>query len=183
MAPVSTIKEVFFPATTPSTLSSELMFGTRPGGLEPGLHHCNNSHRVGLGFFLGEVGMSPDVPRHPCGHSTLQVWAVGTSPGVPGRPWGQSIFQCPHWPQVGHAFGGAAGVGMPLPSVLNSLHRKQGPGMGGLKSRSGMTWARLISFLNCCRQKGIFSFSLMFLFSLSLLLSINTLKPTSRKSL
>ena len=150
MAPVSTIKEVFFPASTPSTLSSELMFETRARGLEPGPHHWNNSRRVGLGFW-GEVGISPESP---------------------GRPWGQSIFQCPHWPQVGHAFGGAAGVGMPLPSVLNSLHRKQGPGMGGLKSRSGMTWARLISSLNCCRQKSIFSCSLMIFFSLSLLLPI-----------
>ena len=147
---MSTIKEVFFPATTPSTLSSELMFGTRAEWLEPGPHHWNNSRRVGLGFWA-ELGISPEASGHP---------------------WGHSIFQCPHWPQVGHAFEGATGLGMPLPSVLKWLHRKQGPGVGGLKSRSGMTWARLISSLNCCHQKGIFIFFLTFFFSLSLLLSI-----------
>ena len=107
---MSTIKEVFFPATTPSTLSSELMFGTRAEWLEPGPHHWNNSRRVGLGFWA-ELGISPEASGHP---------------------WGHSIFQCPHWPQVGHAFEGAAGVGMPLPSVLKWLHRKQGPGVGAL---------------------------------------------------
>ena len=131
MAPVSTIKEVFFPATTLSTLSSELVFGTRARGLEPGPRHWNNSCRVGLGFW-GEVGSSPEAPGRPCGHSTLQLWEVGTSPGVPGRPWGQSIFQCLHWPQVGHAFVGTVSLGMPLPSVLKWLHRKQGPGVGAL---------------------------------------------------
>ena len=92
---MSAIKEVFFPATTPSTLSSELMSGTQAGGLEPRPHYWNNFCGVGLGFW-GEVVISPEALGHPCGHSTLQVWEMGTSPGVPGRPWGQSIFQSPH---------------------------------------------------------------------------------------
>ena len=166
---MSTIKEVFFPATTPSILSSELMFGTRAGGLEPGPPHWNNSHRVGLGFW-GEVGISPEAPGCPFGHSTLQVWEVGTFPGVPGRPWGQSIFQCPHWPQV--AYVQVRGLGHAFAQCPDWLNQKQGPGGVGLKPHSGMTWARLISSLNCCHQKGIFSFSLRFFFSLSLLLSI-----------
>ena len=127
MAPVSTIKEDFFPATTPSTLSSELVFRTRAGGLECGPRHWNNSCRVGLGF-REEVGISSDAPGRPCGHSTLQVWEVGTSPGVPGNPWGQSIFQCPHWPQVGHAFVGGPRVWTCLCQCPDWLHWKQGPG-------------------------------------------------------
>ena len=91
MAPVSTIKEILFPATTPSTLSSELKFGARAGGLEPEPCHWNNCPRVGLGFW-GEVGISPEAPGRPCGHSTLQVWEVGTSPGVPRHPWGDPHF-------------------------------------------------------------------------------------------
>ena len=170
---MSTIKEVFFPATTLSTLSSELVFGTRARGLEPGPRHWNNSCRVGLGFW-GEVGISPEAPGHPCGHSTLQVWEVGTSPGVPGRPWGQSIFQCPHWPQVGHAYVQGRGLGHAFAQCPDWLHQKQGSEQWGvgLKSWSGMTWARLISSFNYCCQKGIFSFSLMVFFSLSLLLSV-----------
>ena len=170
MAPVSTIKEVFFLPSTPSTLSSKLVFGTRAERLEPRPCHWNNFRRVGLGFW-GEVGISPEVPRRPCGHSTLQVWEVGTSPGVPGHPWGQSIFQCPHWPQVGHAFVGGRWFGHAFAQCPDWLHQKQGLG-GGLKPRSGVTWARLISSLNCCHQKGIFRFSLTFFFFLSLLLSI-----------
>ena len=92
---MSTIKDIFSPATSPSTLSSELMSGTRARGLEPGPCHWNNSRRVGLGFW-GEVRISPGAPGRPCGHSTLQVWEVGTSLQVPGCPQGQSIFQCPH---------------------------------------------------------------------------------------
>ena len=46
---MSTIKEVFFPATTPSTLSSELVSGTQSGGLEPG-PVVGITHSVGLGF-------------------------------------------------------------------------------------------------------------------------------------
>ena len=92
---MSTIKEVFSPATTPYTISSELMSRIWAGGLEPRPCHWNNSHRVGLGFW-GEVGISPGAPGCPCRHSTLQVWEVGTSPRVPGHPYGQSIFHCPH---------------------------------------------------------------------------------------
>ena len=47
MAPVSTIKEIFFLATTPSTLSSELVFRTQARGLEP---------RPGLGTTFVELG-------------------------------------------------------------------------------------------------------------------------------
>ena len=126
---MSTIKEVFFPATTSSILSSELMFGTRAGGLEPGPPYWNNSHRVGLGFW-GEVGISPEVPERPYGHSTLQVWEVGTSPGVPGRPWEQSIFQCPHWPQVWHAFVGGRWFGHAFAQCPDRLHWKQCPVVG-----------------------------------------------------
>ena len=147
---MSTRKEVFSPATIPSTLSSEPVSRTWARGLEPGSRHWNNSCRVGLGFGR-EVGTSAgapecpcghsilqvwggrDLPRgtsaslgtihlpslgdrdlapgHPCGHSILQVWGgVGTSPGAPGPPWGQSIFQCPHFPQVGHTFAGGLWV-------------------------------------------------------------------------
>ena len=127
MAPVSIIKEVFFPATTLSALSSELVSGTQAGGLEHGPHHWNNSHSVGLGFW-GEVGISPGVLGCLCGHSILQVWEVGTSPGASGHPWGQSIFQCPHWPQVGHAFVGGLGFGHAFAQCPDWLHRKQGPG-------------------------------------------------------
>ena len=154
-----TIKEIFSPATTPPNLSSKLVSRTRASGLEPRSRHWNNSHRARLGF-RGEVGISPGAPGHPCGHSTLQVWEVGTSPGVPGNPWGQSIFQCPHQPQFGYAFVGGriVGLGMSLPSGLTGCigSRVQG---AGLKSWSEMTWAGLISSLNCCCQKGIFSFS------------------------
>ena len=168
---MSTIKEVFFLATTSSTLSSKLVFRTWARELEPGSCHWNNSCRAGLRFWE-EVGISPEAPGHPCGHFTLQVWEVGTSPGLPGHPWGQSIFQCPHWPQVGHAFVGGHRLGMLLPSVLTGCIRSRARGRGGLKPRSGMTWASLISCLTCYRQKGIFSFSLTFFFSLSLLLPI-----------
>ena len=167
---MSTIKEVFFPATILSTLSSELMSGTWAGRLEPGPRHWNKSCRAGLGFW-GEVEISPGVPGCPCRHSTLQVWEVGNSPGVPGRPWRQSIFQCPLWPQVGHAFVGGRGFGQVLPSVLTGCigsrvwrGRVLSPGLG--------LGRRLISSLSCCCQKGIFHFSLTVFFSLSLLLSI-----------
>ena len=125
MAPASTIKEVFFPATTPSTLSSELVSRTQASGLQPGPRHWSNSRRVGLGFW-GEVEISPGVPGRPWGQSTLQAWEVGTSPGVPGRPWGQSIFQCPHWPQVEHAFLGGCGFEHAFSQCPDWLHLKQG---------------------------------------------------------
>ena len=67
---------------------------------------------------------------------------------------------------------GAAGLGMPLPSVLTGCIGSRVAEGGVLKPRSGMTWARLISSFNYCCQKGIFSFSLMVFFSLSLLFSI-----------
>ena len=67
---------------------------------------------------------------------------------------------------------GAAGLGMPLPSVLTGCIGSRVAEGGVLKPRSGMTWASLISSLNCCRQKGIFSFSLTLFFSFSLLLAI-----------
>ena len=142
MALVSTIKEVFFLATTSSTLSSKLVFRTWARELEPGSCHWNNCCRAGLRFWE-EVGISPEAPGHPCGHFTLQVWEVGTSPGVPGNPWGQSIFQCPHQPQFGYAFVGGriVGLGMSLPSGLTGCigSRVQGGGGGGLKPCSGMT--------------------------------------------
>ena len=125
MAPASTIKEVFFPATTPSTLSSELVSGTQASGLQPGPRHWSNSRRVGLGFW-GEVEISPGVPGCPWGQSTLQAWEVGTSPGVPGRPWGQSIFQCPHWPQLEHALVGDCVFEHALSQCPDWLHLKQG---------------------------------------------------------
>ena len=72
---MSTIKEVFFPATTPSTLSSELVSGTWAGGLEPRPHRWNNSHRVGLGIG-GEVGILSRGAR-------LSLWTFH-SPGLGG---------------------------------------------------------------------------------------------------
>ena len=172
MAPVSTVKEVFFPATTPSTLSSELVFGTRARGLEPRPHHWNNSRRVGLGFW-GEVGISPEAPGRPCGHSTLQVWEVGTSPGVTGVPGESPSFSVP----IGHRLGCFCGdrkFGHAFAQCPDSaLEAGSGAWAGArFKPHSGMTWARLISSLNCCCQKDIFSFSLTFFFYLSLLLPI-----------
>ena len=143
---MSTMKETFLPATIPSTLSSELVSRTRArvggGGLEPGFHHWINFHRVGLEFW-GELG---------------------TFPGVPGRPWGQSTFQCPHWPQFRHTLVWVGGFGHAFDQCPNWL---QGPGWGGwgggrFKPQCGMTWAGLISSLNCCCQKGIFSLSQSF---------------------
>ena len=85
MAPVSIIKEVFFPVTTLSALSSELVSGTQAGGLERGPRHWNNSRSVGLGFW-GEVGISPGVPGCLFRHSILQVWEVGPLQGHQGAP-------------------------------------------------------------------------------------------------
>ena len=117
MAPVSTIKEVFFPATNPSTLSSELKFGARAGGLEPEPCHWNNCPRVGLGFW-GEVGISPEAPGRPCGHSTLQVWEVGTTQGCQGIPGDSPSSSVPTGHRLGMPLWGAMGLGMPLPTVL-----------------------------------------------------------------
>ena len=148
MAPVSTIKEVFFPATTPSTLSSELMFGTLARGLEPGPCHWNNSHRVGLGFWekWGFPQRRQGVPvNSPLSRSGRWGPPQGCQ-GVPGDSPPSSVL-------TGHRLGmllwGAAGLGMPLPSVLTGCIGSRVWG-AGLKPRSGMTWARLISSLNCC---------------------------------
>ena len=129
MAPVSTIKEVFFLATNPISPKFQARVWDMGWGLEPRPHHWNNSCSVGLGFW-GEVGVSPEAPGRPCGHSTLQVWEVGTTPGASGRPWGQSIFQCPHWPQVGHAFVGDRGFGHAFAQCPDRLHWKQCPVVG-----------------------------------------------------
>ena len=116
MSPVSTIKEIFFSASTLSTLSSELVFRTGAGGLEPRPRHWNDSRRVGLGFG-GEVGISSDAPGHPCGDSTLQVWE-GTRASV-----GTVHLPMSPFPQVGHAFVGGRGFGHALPSVLTGCIR------------------------------------------------------------
>ena len=131
MAPLSTIKEVFFSATTPSTLSSKFMFQIWAGGLEPRPHHWNNSRRVGLGFW-GEVGISPEAPRCPCGHSTLQVWEVGTSPGVPGHPRDSPSSSVPIGHRLGMLLWGPMGLGMPLPSVLICCIGSRVQGWGAL---------------------------------------------------
>ena len=119
MAPVSTIKEVFFLATTPSTLSSELVFGTGPGGWNPG--PIIGTTLVGLGW--GSVEKWEFPQRH-------QGVPVDIPLSRSGR-WGQSIFQCPHWPQVGHGFVGGCGFGHAFAQCPDWLHRKQGPGREG----------------------------------------------------
>ena len=89
--------------------------------------------------------------------------------GVPGDSPSSSV---PIDHRLGMLLWGAAGLGMPLSSVLTGCIGSRVRGRVGLKSQSGMTWAGLISSLNCYCQKGIFSFSLMVFFSLSLLLSV-----------
>ena len=61
-------------------------------------------------------------------------------------------------------------MGMFLSSVMTGCMGSRVWGV--LKFQSGVIWTGLISSLNCCRQKDIFSFSLMVFFSLSLLLSV-----------
>ena len=111
---MSAMKEIFFLATIPSTLSSKPVSEAWAWGLEPGSHHCNNSRRVLLGFW-GEVGTSPGAPECSCGHSILQVWGVETwHQGIPGDSPSSSV-------PIGHRLGmplwGAVGLGMPLLSV------------------------------------------------------------------
>ena len=159
------------------------MSGTQARGLEPGPCHWNNSRSVGLGFW-GEVGISPEAPERPCGHSTLQIWEVGTTQGCQGVPGDSPSSSVPTGHRLGMLLWGAVGSEMPLPSVLTGCTGTRVLGRGErLKFQSGMTWAGLISSLNCYRQKGIFSFSLTIFFSRSHLLLLNTLKATSRRSL
>ena len=119
--PVLFVKEIFCLATSPSTLTSELMSRTWAGGLEPGSHQWNSSHRVGLGV-------------------RGQAW---TPPGAPGRPCVQSIFQCPHWPQVRQALVGSHGFGHAFIQLVASERGSR----RGLKPRSGRVLATLILFL------------------------------------
>ena len=148
------------------------MFGTWARGLEPRPHHWNNSHRVGLGFW-GEVGISPDAPGHPCGHFSPGLGCWGPPQGCQGVPRDSPSSSVPTSHRLGMLLWEGTGLGMPLPSVLTGcIGSRARVGRAGLKPRSGMTWARLISSLNCCRQKSIFSCSLMIFFSLSLLLPI-----------
>ena len=156
---MSTRKEVFSPATIPSTLSSEPVSRTWARELEPGSRHWNNSCRVGLGFGR-EVVTSAGAPECPCGHSILQVW------GGRDLPRGtRASLGTVHLPVSllatgwAHLCVGAVGLGIPLPSVLIGCIRSRVWGRD-LKPWSGMTWAGLISSLNCCHQKGRFSFSL-----------------------
>ena len=119
------MKEIFFLATIPSTLSSEPVFGAWAGGLEPGSRHWNNSRRVGLGFW-GEVGTSPGVLEGPCGRSILQVWGVGTwRQAVSGDSPSSSV-------PIGHRSGtpvrGDCGFGHAFAQCPDWLHWKQGPG-------------------------------------------------------
>ena len=180
MAPVSTIKEVFFPATTPSTLSSKLVFGTWAGGWNPG--PIIGTTLVVLGWGSGEKWGFPQ--RHqgvPVGIPLSRSGRWGPLQGHQGAPGDSPSSSVPIGHRLGMLLWGPAGLGMPLPSVLtgcigSSVRWWGRRGGGGLKPHSGMTWARLISFFNCCRQKGIFSFSLVFFFSLSLLFIIEHLE-------
>ena len=129
MAPVSTIKEVFFLATTSSTLSSELMSGTWAGGWNLG--SAIGTTLIGLGWGSGEKWGSPqrhqgipvDIPLSRSGRWVPLQGCQGTprdspSSSVPistgwacfcGGPWVWAFFaQCPDW-----------------------LHQKQGSGWGG----------------------------------------------------
>ena len=96
------LKEVFFPATTLSTLSAEFMPGTWTGGLEPGSRHWNKSHSVGLGF-RGEVGISPGAPDE----------LDSSSSSVPIDHRLRTLL----W--------GTMGLGMPLPSVPTGCIRSR----------------------------------------------------------
>lgn len=147
-----------------------MLWGHGLGGWNLGPVAWNNS--VGLGWGSGRSG---DFPRG----ATVSLWTFlsslggGTSQGC----WWTSLGTV-HLPvsldDTGweHALGGGLrGLSMPFPQCPGLAASEAGSGVG-LKPRSGMTWARLISSLNCCRQKDIFSFSLTFFFSLSLLLPI-----------
>ena len=138
------VKEIFCPATTPSTLTSELMSRTWAGGLEPGSHQWNSSHRVGLGV-RGE-------PWAPQGHQGIPACSLSSS--VPlgcrsDRPWWEAM-----------------GLGMPLSSWL---HRKEGLG-GVLSPGQGGFWPRRSCY--CCCQKGILSPSLMVFFLFGFIFSV-----------
>ena len=111
-------------------------------------------------------GIPVDIPLSRSGR-----W--GPPQGCQGVPGDSPSSSVPTGHRLGMLLLGAAGSGMPLPSVLTGcIGSMVQVGGESLKPSSGMTWARLISSLNCCCQKGIFSFSLTFFFSLSLLLPI-----------
>ena len=81
MAPVSTIKGVFFLATTLSTLSSELVFRTRAGGWNPG--PVIGTTLVELGWGSGEKWGSPQMCQGvPVG---IPLSRSGRSGGAEGR--------------------------------------------------------------------------------------------------
>ena len=82
------VKEIFCLATSPSTLTSELMSRTWAGGLEPGSHQWNSSHRVGLGV-RGQAWTPP--PRGT--RASLRAVYLPVSPlatgqtSLGGKPW------------------------------------------------------------------------------------------------
>ena len=137
---MSTIKEVFsfflsffffFLATTPSTLSSELLSGTRARGLEPGPHHWNNSRRVGLGFW-GEVGSLQWHQGIPVDISLSSSGRWGPPQGCQGIPGDSPPSSAPTDHRLGMCLWGATGLGMSLSSVLTRCIRSRVWGRGFL---------------------------------------------------
>ena len=164
---MSTIKEVFFPATTLSTPSSKLVSGTLAEWLEPRPRRWNNSQG-----WTGVWGRSGDLSRG----TRSSLWTFH-SPGLGGGDLpraARASLGTVHLPVSPLAKSWACFCdGLWVWACLCPVSQLVASEPGGrLNPRSGMTWARLISSLNCCRQKGIFSFSLTVFFSLSLLLSI-----------
>ena len=180
MAPVSTIKEVFFPATTLSTPSSKLVSGTLAEWLEPRPRRWNNSQG-----WTGVWGRSGDLSRG----TRSSLWTFH-SPGLGGGDLPRRVrasLGTVHLPvaplTTGWAcFCGVYGFGHVFVHCPDLLHQKQGPGVGGLKFQSGMTWAGLI--LIAAAKKAYLAF-LSWFFSLlaSSSLLLNILKAISRRSL
>ena len=124
--------------------------------------------------WAGVLGRSGDIPSG----ARATLWTFH-SPGLGGGDLLRGVkvsLGAVHLPVSPLATGwacfcwGAVGLGMPLTSVPTGCIRSRVP--GGILTPFWETWARLISSLDCCCQKGIFSFSLTVFFSLSLLLSI-----------
>ena len=117
MAPVSTIKGVFFLATTLSTLSYELVFRTRAGGLELWPRHWNNS--VELGWGSREKWGSPQMCQGvPVDIPLSRFGRWGPPQGCQGIPGDSPSSSVPIGHRLGMLLLGAAGLGMSLPSVL-----------------------------------------------------------------
>ena len=105
----------------------------------------------------------------------------GPPQGCQGISGDSPLFSISTDRRLGMLLWGAAGLGMPLPSVLTGCIGSRVWG-AGLKPRSGMTWAGLI--LIAAAKKAYLAF-LSWFFSLlaSTSLILNILKAISRRSL